>query len=107
MKTINAQITYPCFPPYDCTQFMAQSTSAIISLTEGLTLYNSTVIPLGNLSAGSTVIAKWMISGQGNVTVTAMGFVNGYVPADVPPSPPSPAYYYTDLIGGMSSIIVL
>jgi len=117
-----ASIEYVCPSPFDCTMFPVTDVSASIRLnfTDNLWLDPSSALsyPLGGMSAGQTLNAKWTVQCDGpcagkGIAVRGTGIVmNTEVAAICCNSTVSieaiwyPQYTYFDTIGGESSFIL-
>lgn len=101
--TVTTTVTYPCPPPFHTSKYPASSSSATITLSEGLTLVSGETskktIGTGNLAAGSSATVSWILRaddpGTYNMSIMAEGIVAGSFP-----------YSYNDRIGGCSNVIV-
>ena len=107
--TVTANIVYVCPPPIPSYGYQASSCNATITMPEGLTLADSenATKNIGNLQAGDTAQASWMVeaerSGNYTITIEVEGKISGFVgeKPDVGPS-----YGYQDRIGGYASSFV-
>jgi len=109
---VTAKITYPCPQPFDSSLFPASDSFAKISLPSGMTLVSSSQeVSLGTMGAGTSVTVTWSVHVDAKVSgsqivVDAGGYVSGHVP-DANWNGQSvyyPAYDYTDVIGGSTTI---
>lgn len=114
MFEVNAEITYPCPPPFDCNQFAALNTEATISLPEGFSLKKGEMLTkeIGTMTAGSTVEVSWKTECTGepgtySFVVQAEGIVSGEVGETYTKGVVGyPPYSYTDRIGGTGKVTI-
>lgn len=98
---VTATATYPCPPPFSADRYSASSSSATITLYEGLSLvsgqtYEKT-LGTGNLLPGGSATVSWKIRADdpGSCRMTIMA--NGVIAASFP-------YSYKDRIGGIRDL---
>jgi len=101
--TVTATATYPCPDPFHHGEYPASSSSATITLPEGLTLVSGETsektLGTGNLAAGNSATVSWMLRGDSpdshNVRFVAEGTIAGFF-----------SYPYQDRIGGSINVTV-
>ncbi|KXH69713.1 MAG: hypothetical protein AM326_05060 [Candidatus Thorarchaeota archaeon SMTZ-45] len=102
---VGANITYPCPPPFDPSDYQALFCNASIELLRGLDLQlgETAQHSLGNISAGNSVQTSWAVHASQqsfcNMSVVVMGTTEGSVWSHGAYS----AYDYIDAIGGLST----
>lgn len=83
---VTAEITYPCYQPFDCPSYSAFDAVAEIILPHGMSLSEgSSRIDIGYIQAGESTTATWKVklhedASGSPITVKATGRVSGTVP---------------------------
>jgi len=101
--TVTATVTYPCPDPFRHGEYPASSSSATITLPEGLTLVSGETfektLGTGSLAAGNSATVSWMLRGDSpdsyNMGIVAEGTIAGFF-----------SYPYQDRIGGSINVTV-
>lgn len=108
--TVSATVTYPCLGPFgsvDFPTFEASASSAALDVGDGLTIIGDPMVSIADpLCAGQSVTVSWTVLASSvadvssYMSVTGTGFVSG----SLGPWHDYPAYDYTDIIGGSSTV---
>jgi len=113
---IAADVTYPCFAPFDCSQYKAHNVLLSLQFPEeaaySVEIQSDQVINIGNLSAGMTSSTTWNIACNGTcagkqASVNVKGFVSGALPHSYLTSTEFyPPYSYVDVLGSSVKIVL-
>lgn len=109
-NSIDLQVNtnYPCFPPFDCTQYASTDTMGHISTSTNLEVIGPSLLKLGNFDAGTSKNLSWKLkhkdSNPAKVHVKVAGLIKGHAPEAPTGNVTFPAYNYQDEIGGETKI---
>jgi len=116
MLTIKSRVNYPCFEPFDCSQFPADNVLVSLQFPNNgpydMEIQSNQVANIGRLNGGHTSSTSWIVmcnSTCSGVTgiVEAKGFIAGSVPLSyVSTTEFYPSYNYVDVIGASKQFIV-
>ena len=107
-----ARAEYPCPAPFDCNAYPASNVELRIDLpAQGYLIAGNDTVALGEISAGQSARAEWMVGGFNGITpfkayVTVAGDIHGAVPPALWTGNhvSYPLYTYSDRIGGKATL---